>query len=373
MVSSTPNTHTSSLENIDPVVDADTHFNETIDEVLAYMDDRFEAVRRQVEGAQLPLNEIFTLGLNTALHPYEGDRDAQVIGNFRDSNDKFGELDEYGIDIGILEPSLFSTLSSVTNSQFAVALANAYNSFVLDTFDAVGDRIKLSMLVAPQKPEEAAAEVDDRADEDTFVKVLLPGTGLVPPPGHERYDPIYEAATRHDLPVGFHTGGSSLHAFPMQYWWNETYAEDHTIFHPFSLMWAVTSMVFRGVPVRYPDLEFVFSEAGIGWIPYLEARLDDHYMEYSYDVPALKKLPSEYMRNQFHYTTQPLGHIAHNPDQIARWIEMIGADRVMYSADLPHHDFDTPDELYDRIHGHLDHDDIERVMGHNAADLYGLD
>jgi len=363
----------SQLQNINPIVDADTHFNEGLGDVVPYLEEGQDAIRKHIEGAQLPLNEIFTLGLNTPVKPIGEPGDSQTnVGDTRSAEDKVGELNEYGIDYGVLEPSLFSTIPTITNDRFAVALAHAYNSFIIDTFGDVTDRVKLSILVAPQKPRMAAEEINKRAGTEGVEKVLLPGTGMVPPPGDERYDPIYEAADDNNLPVGFHTGGSSLQAFPMQYWWNETFAEDHTVFHPFSLMWAVTSMVFRGVPARYPDLQFVFSEAGIGWIPYLEARLDDHYMEYTYDIPYLEKLPSEYMREQFHYTTQPLGKTVHNPSQVAEWIEMIGADRVMYSADLPHHDFDTPDELYDRIHGHLDHDDIERVMGHNAADLYGL-
>jgi len=95
-------------------------------------------------------------------------------------------------------------------------------------------------------------------------------------------------------------------------------------------------------------------------------------MEYTYDIPMLEKLPSEYMREQFHYTTQPLGHTVHNPNQIGQWIEMIGPDRVMYSADLPHHDFDTPEELFNRIRTQLDGEEVRAVMGGNAAELYGL-
>jgi predicted TIM-barrel fold metal-dependent hydrolase len=363
----------SSIQDVDPVVDADTHFNEGLGDVLPYMDEQHRAMKEHIAGSQLPLNEIFTLGLNTAVKPYRETGESQVnVGDVRSGAEKVAELEEYGIDYGVLEPSLFSTLPTVTNSRFAVALANAYNSFLLDTFGDVTDRMKLGMLVAPHKPHLAAEEIDDRADEEGIVKVLLPGTGMVPPPGDERYHPIYEAAEDNGLPVGFHTGGSSLQAFPMQYWWNETYAEDHTLFHPFSLMWDVTSMVFRGIPERFPDLDFVFSEAGIGWVPYLEARMDDHYMEYTYDIPMLERLPSEYMRERFHFTTQPLGHTVHNPNQVAQWIEMIGPDRVMYSADLPHHDFDTPEELFDRINRRLDPADVEAVMGGNAAELYGL-
>jgi predicted TIM-barrel fold metal-dependent hydrolase len=174
----------SSIQDVDPVVDADTHFNEGLGDVLPYMDEQHRAMKRHIEGSQLPLNEIFTLGLNTAVKPYQETGESQVnVGDVRSGAEKAAELEEYGIDYGVLEPSLFSTLPTVTNSRFAVALANAYNSFLLDTFGDMTDRMKLGMLVAPHKPHLAAEEIDDRADEEGIVKMPLPGTGMVRLPG----------------------------------------------------------------------------------------------------------------------------------------------------------------------------------------------
>jgi len=60
--------------------------------------------------------------------------------------------------------------------------------------------------------------------------------GLVPPPDHEWYNPIYQAAQDHDLPIMMHNGGAqSARVFPVQYIWNETYAADHSISHPFTI------------------------------------------------------------------------------------------------------------------------------------------
>jgi len=131
-------------------------------------------------------------------------------------------------------------------------------------------------------------------------------------------------------------------------------------------------MLFQGTLDRFPGLNFIVSEAGIGWIPYLMARLDDHYLEYGYDMPYLDDLPSKYICDQFYFTTQPLGHTPSTSSHIAHWLEMIGPDCVMYSADLPHADFDPPEELFERISGRLDSETVEYVMGKTAKRLYDL-
>jgi len=69
-------------------------------------------------------------------------------------------------------------------------------------------------------------------------------------------------------------------------------------------------------------------------------RLNDYYLEMSYEIPGLEKLPSEYIRDRFYITTQPLGHIADPPEHLAQIIDMIGPEIVMYLADT-YPDFDS--------------------------------
>jgi predicted TIM-barrel fold metal-dependent hydrolase len=363
-----------SLDSVDVIVDTDAHVTESIDDLVAYMDDDHEGIRRIIEDAAHPSHDVYSVA-----HPLPPFIHTEAFGDVYGDKPtgtveaKRSEMEEFDLDYSILGPTLNLALATVNNDHAAVALANAYNSWVLDQFIDADETIRTPVVAAPQVPERAAEEIDDRAGEDGVVAVTIPSTGLVPPAGHRIYDPIYEAAEDNDLPVMFHSGsGATADIFPVMRKWAETYAEDHAMVHPFTAMWNLTTMLFRGVPERFPDLTFVFQEAGIGWIPYTLWRLDDHYLELSDEIPALDRLPSEYVHEQFYFTTQPLGHTARNPEHLAMAIEMAGPDNLMYSSDLPHPDFDPPEELFDRINGHFDRETVAGIMGGTACEVYDL-
>jgi predicted TIM-barrel fold metal-dependent hydrolase len=363
-----------SLDSVDVIVDTDAHVTESIDDLVMYMDDNHEGIRRIIEDAAHPSHDVYSVA-----HPLPPFIHTEAFGDVYGDKPtgtveaKRSEMEEFDLDYSILGPTLNLALATVNNDHAAVALANAYNSWVLDQFIDADETIRTPVVAAPQVPERAAEEIDDRADEDGVVAVTIPSTGLVPPAGHRIYDPIYEAAEDNDLPVMFHSGsGATADIFPVMRKWAETYAEDHAMVHPFTAMWNLTTMLFRGVPERFPDLTFVFQEAGIGWIPYTLWRLDDHYLELSDEIPALDRLPSEYVHEQFYFTTQPLGHTARNPEHLAMAIEMAGPDNLMYSSDLPHPDFDPPEELFDRINGHFDRETVAGIMGETACEVYDL-
>jgi predicted TIM-barrel fold metal-dependent hydrolase len=52
---------------------------------------------------------------------------------------------------------------------------------------------------------------------------------------------------------------------------------------------------------------------------------------------------------------------------------MIGPDSIMYSADLPHTDFDPPAELFNRIRSNFDVETVRGIMGETAVKLYNLE
>lgn len=363
------------LDKIGTVVDADSHIiGEPLEEIVPLIDDRYAGAREIIQRSENVHTEIFSTMRAGPIHPFESEEDGIYAQNTAESvlQEKREQMAEFGFDVSILNPTLFSAITSINNPRYAVALANAYNEWIISQILDRESSLRSTILIAPQKPHLAAEEIDDRADEDGMVGVQLSATGLVPPPGHEWYDPIYEAAEDNDLPVAMHSNGAMTHRiFPVQYRWNEGWAEDHALLHPFQLMWNLTTMVFRGVPERFPNLEFVLSEAGLGWIPYTMWRLDDHYLEHSHEMPLLDRLPSDYIRDQFYFTTQPIGHMARDPSRLATVIEMIGSDCVLFSSDLPHHDFDTPEEFLTRVRS-LDDETLADVMGGSAARVYGL-
>lgn len=366
----------SSVDDLDVVVDTDAHVTDTVDLIEPYIDDRYEGIRRTVQKEDYPLRNIYTLSHALPVFPQsEYSNSRKLFGEDAVSGDKHAKMrenEEFGIDYGILNPTLSMGISSVQNTRFAVALMEAYNSWLLDEFLDEDESLKGTVVVAPQRPSKAAEEIDRRASEKDIVGVAVPSMGITEPLGHHRYDPIYEAAQDNDLPIVLHANtGALAQTFPVQAKSNETYTEDHLIGHPFSLTWNLTSMMFQGVPERYPDLKFNLQEGGIAWVPYVVWRMDDHHMSLADENPYLERPPSEYLKDRFYFSTQPLGHTT-NHKHLAWAIEMTGPELVMYSSDLPHPDFDPPEELFDRICTHLDADAVRGIMGETALDVFDL-
>jgi predicted TIM-barrel fold metal-dependent hydrolase len=173
------------------------------------------------------------------------------------------------------------------------------------------------------------------------VGVYLPTAGVNPLWGHRKYDPIFEAAQEVDLPVALHSVTVVSPAFPAQLDQFENHFARQVLSHSFAMMANLTSLIHTGVPARYPKLRVVFTEAGIAWVPYMAWRMDKYHQEYRRMVPFLEKRPSEYMREQMWFATQPIEE-PDDPAHLVDTIRHIGEDKVIFASDWPHHDFDHP-------------------------------
>ena len=363
------------------LVDTDSHAEESLDGLRPYIEDSNPGVLRFLDSASHLRSEIYTSTratpsfsqTNWSDEPGTGGDD--LVHDASSPERKRELMEEFDIDYSILSPGVNLNLASVNHDQTAVALANAYNSWLLDTYlgEDRYDGVYANILVAPQAPEKAAEEIDRVANEEGFVGVQLPASGLVPPAGNRWYDPIYEAAHDRGLPVVMHSGNSASYStFPVQRTWAETFTEDHAFTFPVESMWHMISMVCQGVPERYPDLQILMQEAGVEWLPWMMWRLDDHYLQNSQDVPILQKQPSEYIKDQFTLSTQPLGH-TDNAQHLAWVIEAAGGpETVAFASDHPHPDFDTPGELFRPLNSHFDAEAVRGMMGETAMEIFGL-
>lgn len=364
------------------IVDMDSHVGEDIKEdLLPHMENR--GIREMI--ASLGSSEAIRTKIFSATRATpdfaqtnsgEGGMGSGLVHlEARDAESKLAYMDEFDLEYSVLTPGTNLNLASVNHDQTAVELARAYNSWMAETFFDVSDRLYSAILVPNQHPDKAAEEIDKWADEDETVAVQLPSTGLVPPAGHRWYDPIFEAAEDNGLPILMHTGNSgSWGVFPVQRYWSETFIEDHLFTFPVEGMWHLGSMLFQGIPERFPGLEFVMQETGVEWLPWMMWRMDDHYLQNSQDVPILTRMPSEYIREHFSFTTQPLGH-PETPRYMGQLLEMAGgADTIMFATDHPHPDFDTPEELFNplKTNPNFEDEEIKAMMGENAVELFGL-
>ena len=270
-------------------------------------------------------------------------------------------LDAYGISTGILMPMTASTF----NLGLGAALCAAVNEWQLAKWLNPEPRLRGSICITPEDPEAAISEIEKHAGNPAFVQVAItPRT--IEPLGRKRYWPILEAAAAHNLPIALHADVGGKRANSGSGWFSY-YWEEH-VAYIFSMQTLITSLIMEGVFERVPNLKVVAVEGGFAWAPSLGWRLDKNWARMRREVPHVKRPPSEYMRKHFWYTTQPIEEPETSRDllDIIRWI---GVDRLLFSTDYPHWDFDDPRYAF-KVK--LPKADEEAIFAGNARSLYGL-
>jgi predicted TIM-barrel fold metal-dependent hydrolase len=242
-----------------------------------------------------------------------------------------------GIACGILQP-LFPNASKQRNVEFAAAMCSAVNEWQRAEWTSKEPRLKASIMVSQEYPEAAVAEIEKWKDCSDFAQILLsPKTDE--PLGYRRYWPIFEAASRYEIPVGVHVGGVSGRPSSAA-GHSSYYIEEHH--SQVQAMQALTAnLVLEGVLERFKNLKLVFIESGVAWVPSLAWRLDKMWDKFRDEVEHLKRPPSEYIKEHFWFTTQPADE-PERPQYLREVFDWIGWDRILFASDYPHWDYDDP-------------------------------
>ena len=105
-------------------------------------------------------------------------------------------------------------------------------------------------------------------------------------------------------------------------------------------------------------------EAGVTWIHWLMWRLDQQYRELRANVPWVKRLPSEHIRDNVRVATQPITEVT--PGELVRLVEMTDTEGLyVFATDYPHFDADSADVL-----AGLPESLRNRIRYQNALDTY---
>lgn len=278
------------------------------------------------------------------------------------------DLDELNIDIGVLFPDHFLLHAAIQQPDYAVALARAYNRWLVDEWLNERNGLVGAIIAPHHNPVAAAEEVRRYALDKRVVAIYLPTACVDPLYGHRRYDPLYNAAQETGLPVIFHSVTAFHSVFPFNLHSFETGFASHLLAHPFSLIANLASMMETGVPVRFPNMKIAFTEGGIGWVLWIMLRMDKEYTERRRELPFLKDRPSTYVKQMF-FATQPIEEPEHMRDMATLLSLFGGEDSVIFASDWPHHDFDHPSKVLQIPVS----DEVQRkLMGQNALHLLNL-
>ncbi len=273
---------------------------------------------------------------------------------------------EAGVDIAILEPLAGSTRLPEATHAFALALNNWQANHWLDGRNNWHERWRGSIAVAIEDPGAAAREIERWAGHPYMAQILI---NAEPRPswGDPKYDPIWAAATKHDITVSCHLARSSFEMLPMPPVGFPSYNHDFMVTYSLLAANQVMSLIFDGVFERFPTLKIIFVEHAFSWILPLMWRMDAIY-DARKSWMDIKRKPSEYVKEHIKFTTQPLDY-PEDKTELTRALEWMQCDKILlFSSDYPHWTFDDPRWLIK----HLPVAAREAVMFKNGIAAYHL-
>ena len=278
-------------------------------------------------------------------------------------------LDTHGISIAVLtslQAGQFGTVSSQPDE--SAVIVSAFNDYFLDVWPLKEEkRLRLAMTVTAQDPRAAAAEIRRVGSRPEVCAIYLPLINMLI--GNRYYEPIYEEAVAHNLPILLHVTGtdSVFYGAPNQAGgFPENYPERYVSLAQIGEA-NLTSLCFSGVFEKFPTLKFMFIEYSFAWALPLMWRINRTWESLRYDVPWVKRPPKEYVSERVRFSTQPLDEPA-NPAHLKALIDMLGPEHLLFSTDYPHWDNDMPGQSLLM----LDKDVRRRVLSENAAGILRL-
>jgi predicted TIM-barrel fold metal-dependent hydrolase len=243
-------------------------------------------------------------------------------------------LDRFGIGTAICNP-LTGGQVAVSESMGA-AICSAVNDWIVEHWLNREQRLRASIVVPAQAPLMAVEEIERLAGDKRFVQILMP-VACEMMLGRSYYWPIYEAAVRHNLPIGLHAGSMYRYA-PTSTGWPSHYLHDY-VAHYQTFEDQLLSLISNGIFNKFPSLKFVLIESGVSWLPGFIWRVIKTWRGVRAEVPWVNRSPADILRENVRLTIQPFD--APDQETVERIIEQIDSDQILlFASDYPHWQFE---------------------------------
>jgi predicted TIM-barrel fold metal-dependent hydrolase len=306
-----------------------------------------------------------------------------------DSERRTKELDADGVTAEVLFPNTIPPFFEGSNLMLPPPTAEnleqrwaglrAHNRWMADFCADLPGRRAGTVQVFLNDVDAAVAEIRWGKEHGLFGGVLVPG---VPPdagiPGlyAEVYEPIWAVCDELDVPINNHSGsaapdyGTDPAARPVLL--TELGWFSHRSF------W---HLLYAGVFERHPNLKLVLTEqSGCSWVPGVLRHLEELCTRlrtpgsseslFGGDVVAqLSLTPTEYWQRNCYVGAS----FMQRADAEVR--HEVGVDRILWGADYPHVEGTWPftTESFRHTYAGVPTDEIARMVGGNAAEVYGFD
>jgi uncharacterized protein len=278
---------------------------------------------------------------------------------------RIAAMDEAGIDVQVLSLAAFALegLDAATGT----ALARDVNDELAAAVKANPTRLAGFATVALKDPGAAVLELERCITKLGFVGLMLNGTVDGRFMDDPAFLPVFEAAARLGVLVYLHPAPPPK-AVRGAYF-SELPGELGTMLSIAGWGWHAETglhtlrLIVSGLFDKVPGLQLVIGHMGEG-LPYALARSSGIL-----SGPAKLQRPvAEYFKTNIHLTTS--GYFTLPPLQCA--LEVVGIERMMYSVDYPFSPNTKGKDFLEKVAGVLSAEDMEKLVGGNAAKVLGL-
>lgn len=299
---------------------------------------------------------------------------------------RLGWMDEHGIWGQVLYPNVAGfgagKFLAVRDPELMLECVRAYNDFLTD-YCSTDSRRYIPVMAIPFWDMDAT-EVEIKRCADAGHKGIImsgePSYWGLPKLGDPYWNRLWATAQDAGLSINFHIGSGDMSIF-------DSVMEDagrHANYAGFSMQFGMSNakviavLITSGICHRYPRLNFVSVESGVGWLPFALEGMDWqwHNCGVPLEHPEYDLLPSEYFKRQI------FGCFWFETDTARAAVDFLGPDCLLYETDFPHPTCMSPGPATsaisprDFISGKLGawpEADLRKVLHGNAARIYHMD
>ncbi|MXX29460.1 MAG: amidohydrolase [Gammaproteobacteria bacterium] len=358
------------------MVSADCHANEPndflskrIDPKLAH---RLPRVEVDEKGERWQITEGYRPSRIRFKRPLEGE-DGLRNASGATPEERLRDMEADGVDAEIIFPNKGLAIWATPDPEFAMACCRCWNDWAWETFGPYNDRMSPMACLATGDLEGSIAEVQ-RAAKLGFRGLTLPSKPIFGPHDAQQpnynlpmFDPLWAAIEDTGLPMTFHV---STGRDPRAAKGNGGAVINYVSHSLAPTIEPLANLCASGVFERFPKLRFATIEAGIGWVAWALAAMDEAYRKHHMWVqPKLGGLPSDYFRAH--------GMASFQEDEPglrdAQAHDLAG--NFMWANDYPHHEGTWPHSAaaIERTMGFLTDGERAQILGLNAARFFGFE
>lgn len=270
-------------------------------------------------------------------------------------------MDQAGVDMHVL--SLTSPGVQMFNADTAVHLATLANDRLAEVIKKHPARFTGLASFAPQDPQAAAKEIDRAMNRLKLNGLIVNSHTNGEYLDDRKFWPIFEAATGSNAAIYIHPRNMPDPCSFMV----------HADVNLAGAMWGfqmetglhAMRLIVAGVFDRFPTLKIVLGHMGEA-LPYWLYRIDYMYKAYTRGQGKLKKLPSQYVKDNFLITTSGM-----NTQAVLKYCnEVLGPDNIMFAIDYPYQESVEAANFMNTAP--LPQDECEKIAHGNAEKVFHI-